>query len=67
MDWENEIDRIIEKTLKNRLDTSSNAWLMRAIEQKNSHLTIGVANSELLVFDQIDRQLMTVISNSEKN
>jgi hypothetical protein len=67
MDWENEIDRIIEKTLKNRLDTSSNDWLMRAIEQKNAHLTIGVANSELLVFDQIDRQLMTVISNSEKN
>lgn len=67
MNWENEVDRIIERTLKKRLGTTSDDWLMRAVEQKNAHLTVGVANSELLVYDQLDRQLLTVLNNNEKN
>jgi hypothetical protein len=39
-------------------------WLIRAVEQKHPHLTVGVAYSEPLVYDRVDRLLlMTAIRN----
>lgn len=67
MDWEFGANMDIERTRTQRLVNISDNWLMRAIEQKNAHLTVGVACSELLVYDQLDRQLLTLIANNEKN
>ena len=58
MDAENEEDRFIDKGVKRRSTTVNEDWLKRAIEQKNAHLSVAVAYSELLVFDQLDRRLV---------
>jgi len=64
MDWENEVDRIFAKTLKNQLVAARKDWLERAVEQKSAHLTVGIAYSELLVYDRVDRLLLTASLNN---
>lgn len=67
MDWEKEVDIIIENNLKKQLLSVNKDWLERAIEEKCAHLTVGVAYSKLLVYDWLDQQLLTVISSNLKN
>ena len=67
MDWGNELDNINWRHIKQHSVTCSDEWLIRAIEQKNPHLSVGVAYSELLVYDQLDRQLITLSSDSLNN
>jgi hypothetical protein len=64
MEWENEVDRFVERTLKERVVVPGNDWLLKAIEQKNARLSVAIAYSELLVYDQIDRKLASVISGN---
>jgi hypothetical protein len=37
------------------LASTANYWLERAILEKNPALSVGIANSRLLVYDRLDR------------
>jgi hypothetical protein len=52
-----------EDMVNRGLISTSSSWLRKAIEQKHNHLTIGVANSRILVYDSFDRKILT-LSNS---
>lgn len=67
MDWKDEFGMINERFPNNRLVTPNSNWLMRAIEEKNDHLMVGLACSELWVFDKLDRRLLTEPINKGKN
>jgi hypothetical protein len=49
-----------EDMVNKGLVSTSNSWLNKAIEQRHSHLTIAVANSKLLVYDNVDRKILTL-------
>jgi hypothetical protein len=61
MEWKHEVDRFAERTLNESVAISDNNWLTKAIEQKNARLSIAIAYSELLVYDQLDRKIVSSI------
>jgi hypothetical protein len=56
---EGEIDNLFDKMMEKGLASTSHHWIERATEQKNPRLTLDLACSTLLVYDRIDKQLMT--------
>jgi hypothetical protein len=40
------------------LASTANGWLEKAIREKNPALTVGIANSRLLVYDRLDRSIV---------
>jgi hypothetical protein len=58
--YEGEIDNLFDKMVKRGLVSTSHHWIERATEQKNPRLTLDLACSTLLVYDRVDKQLMTL-------
>jgi|WetSurMetagenome_2_1015567.scaffolds.fasta_scaffold278425_2 hypothetical protein len=52
------IAKLFDHMLKMGLISTGNLWIERAIDEKNTRLPIGVANSRLLTYDQIDRKVL---------
>ena len=46
-------DKIIENSV-----SDSPHWIQQAVQQKNPRLTLALANSILLVYDDLDRMLL---------
>jgi hypothetical protein len=57
---ENDVLRLFTEMSKMGLVTSGNSWIQNAIEQKNSQLPLAVANSVFLIYDRIDRKILTL-------
>jgi hypothetical protein len=51
---------LLEEMQSKGLASTGSSWLERAIRQKNPALTIGVAASQLLVYDRLDRHLLKI-------
>jgi hypothetical protein len=64
MERENEEDRIYYIYVRKQTVACTCDWLMKAIEQKNARLTVGVAFSEPLVYDQVDRLVLAAINSN---
>jgi hypothetical protein len=41
---------------------SGSYWIEKAVEQKNPMLTLGLAYSKLLLYDQLDKKILNLIS-----
>jgi hypothetical protein len=52
------IVKLFNDMLKKGLITTGNLWIERAIDERNDRLPIGIANSRLLTYDQIDRKVL---------
>jgi hypothetical protein len=52
------IVKLFDDMLKKGLISTGNFWIERAIDEKNARLPIGIANSRLLTYDQIDRNIL---------
>ncbi len=50
-----EIEGIFESMVRDGLLSTGNGWLETAIEQKNSRVTIDLAQSEIMVYDLLDQ------------
>lgn len=61
---ENNFDDIFQDMRKKSLISTSNSWLDRAIQQKNSKLTVALAQSKLLIYDKIDREIVRITSSN---
>jgi hypothetical protein len=59
-DHDNDVSILFREMLNRGLISSSNAWLEKAIDQKNPRLPISIANSRLLVYDSLDAKLLTL-------
>jgi hypothetical protein len=57
---EGELDNLFGRMLKRGLVSTSHHWIERATEQKNPRLTLDLACSTLLVYDQLDKRLMNL-------
>jgi hypothetical protein len=55
-----EIDDLFDNMVEKGLVSTSRHWIERATAQKNPRLTLDLACSTLLVYDRIDRQLITL-------
>ncbi len=60
-DNENYIYDLLEEMIRKGLVSTDSTWIERAVEQRNSRLSVGVASSTLLSYDRIDRKLLTLI------
>ena len=48
---QNEFDDMLRKGLV----STSSSWIERAVQQKSSRLTVGLAHSKVLTYDRLDR------------
>jgi hypothetical protein len=54
------IIRLFDEMLKIGLVSTGNMWIEIAVEQKSTKLPIAVAHSRLLVYDRIDKKILTL-------
>ena len=57
---EDRIDDVFEEMVVTGLVSTSNRWIEKATEQKNPRLTLELAYSRVLVYDVLDRLLLTI-------
>ena len=55
-----EIEFLFHDMLDKGLVSTANLWLEKAVQQKNPNLTLDLACSELLVYDALDRALISL-------
>jgi len=55
----NYISRQSDKIRRNSVSDSPH-WLQEAVQQKNPRLTLALADSVLLVYDDLDRKLLAL-------
>ncbi len=55
---ESDNNNLSDESLGIDLECESTRWIIIAIEQKNPRLTIGLAHSILLLFDEIDKKIL---------
>ena len=46
--------------IKGELVSDTPHWLQKAVQQKYPRLTLGLANSILLVYDELDKKLLSL-------
>ena len=51
-------DHLLAEMQSKGLASTGNGWLEKAIQQRNQALTLAVASSQLLVYDNLDRRLL---------
>jgi hypothetical protein len=49
-----------DEMVRKGLVTTSNLWIKKAIEQKNPRLSIAIADSVVLTYDKLDRQIASL-------
>jgi hypothetical protein len=54
---ENSIDYWLSEMVRKGSAGADNLWIEQAVRQRNSRISIGVASSIAIVYDQIDRRL----------
>ena len=59
-DSQDRIEDIFENMVETGLVSTSNRWIERATQQKNSRLTLELACSKELAYDVLDRLLLTI-------
>lgn len=57
----NEIENLFNQMLTKGLVSTSNHWIERATELKNPRLTLDLASSAILCYDQLDKKLLELI------
>ncbi len=57
-------NEVFDDMANKRLITFSNSWIEKAVEQKNPHLTLDLANSRTLSFDRLDEILLAMGSKN---
>ncbi len=57
---EGEIDSLFDKMVKKGLLSTSHDWIEKATEQHHPRLTLDLACSILLVYDRLDKQLISL-------
>jgi hypothetical protein len=55
---ENGIAILFDEMLKLGLISTGSFWIEKGIANKNTRLPVGIANSKLLIYDQIDRKVL---------
>jgi hypothetical protein len=60
MENQRDVNILFDEMLKKGYVSSSNTWLEKAIEQKNPHLPISIANSKILYYDKLDSTLLNI-------
>jgi hypothetical protein len=60
-DKENSIYDLLEEMVRKGLVSTSSTWIEKAVEQRNSRLSVGIAASMVLAYDRVDRKLLTLI------
>lgn len=51
-------DKLFYDMLKRGLVCTSHSWIERAVAQKNHKMTVGLAHSIQLIYDDLDKVLM---------
>ena len=57
---ENRINDLFEHMVKKGLVSTSSLWIEKAVDQKNQRLHLDLAWSKLLVYDRLDRNVLTL-------
>ncbi len=57
---ENGVNYLLEEMIRKGLAITSNSWIEKAIRQKNTRISIGVASSLVLVYDRLDQEIMNL-------
>ncbi len=57
---ENRINDLFEHMVKKGLVSTSSLWIEKAVDQKNQRLHLDLAWSKLLVYDRLDRSVLTL-------
>ena len=52
------IDKWLEDMIDKGLASTSNSWIERAVKQKNNRLTVSLASSVLLTYDDWDKFIL---------
>jgi hypothetical protein len=49
-----------DEMLRRGLVSTSSSWIKKAIEQRHPRLSIAIADSRILTFDNLDRKIVTL-------
>jgi hypothetical protein len=52
------IQSLLDEMVRRGLASTSSHWIELAIRTRNPRLSVGVASSKVLVYDNIDRQIL---------
>ncbi|MFC2014342.1 hypothetical protein ACFLU8_05720 [Chloroflexota bacterium] len=52
------IDKWLSDMVDKRLVSTTSSWIERAVEQKNDRMTVDLASSVLLTYDDLDKILL---------
>lgn len=57
---DNSIYYLLKDMISKGLASCCSAWIEEAVHQKNPRLSIGIASSLVLIYDQIDKKLLAL-------
>ena len=56
-----DLDNLLRQMVDKGLAATSHDWIERAVQQKNPRLTIELACSKLLLYDPVERRLVSLL------
>ncbi|HEY77636.1 MAG TPA: hypothetical protein G4O09_00800 [Dehalococcoidia bacterium] len=56
----NNIDKWLSDMIDKGLASTSHSWIQRAVEQKNSRMTVNLASSVLLTYSDWDKIILRI-------
>jgi hypothetical protein len=56
-----DLDNLLRQMVDKGLAFTSHDWIERAVQQKNPRLTIELACSKLLLYDPVERKLVSLL------
>jgi hypothetical protein len=57
----NDLDNLLRQMVDKGLAFTSHDWIERAVQQKNPRLTLDLACSKLLLYDPVERRLVSLL------
>ena len=56
----NNLDKLLADMIEMGLAYTSSSWIEKAIEQRNERMTISLASSALLIYDEWDKIILKI-------
>jgi len=56
-----DLDNLLRQMVNKGLAFTSHDWIERAVQQKNPRLTVELACSNLLLYDPVERKLVSLL------
>jgi hypothetical protein len=60
----NRVHSLLDEMVRRGLASTGNHWIETAVRTRNPRLSVGVASAKLLVYDKIDRHILSLSSGN---